>query len=234
MKIFNNVFLKSDAFFFNTEEERKLIHSKYHNENIPSDLGGVGIELPDEIKPERFKGKYGIDNFIVYVGRIDQAKGCGKLFKYFTEYKKRDPGDLKLVLMGKPAMDIPDNPDIVSLGFVSDEDKFDGIAAAKILVLPSQFESLSIVVLEAMAVKTNVMVNAQCPVLKGHCIKSNGAFYYNNFFEFEAMINYLFTHPEEAQAMKENAWKYVQDNYQWPIIMNKLCNLIDTVRAKHR
>lgn len=44
------------------------------------------------------------------------------------------------------------------------------------LILPSEFESLSMVVLEAMYLKTPVIVNGKCPVLRGHCTKSNGAF----------------------------------------------------------
>lgn len=66
---------------------------------------------------------------------------------------------------------------IINLGFVSNRDKFDGIAKAKALVLPSRFESLSMVVMKAMLVETPVIVNGAREVLKGHCLKSNGALY---------------------------------------------------------
>lgn len=59
----------------------------------------------------------------------------------FKEYKKRNKNNLKLVLMGKAVCEIPKHPDIISLGFVTDEDKFDGISGAKALILPSKFES---------------------------------------------------------------------------------------------
>lgn len=229
MKIFNNVFLKPRCFFFNTEEERHLIHKKYHNEYIPSKLGGVGIDVPEIIDGERFKKKYNLSNFMIYVGRIDEGKNCHQLFKYFTEYKKRNANDMKLILMGKPVIDIPKHKDIISLGFVDDQDKFDGIAAAKMLVLPSEFESLSMVVLEAMSVGTPVIVNGKCPVLKGHCIKSNGAFYYQNYFEFEGEVNYILDHPDEVSIMKENAKKYVDENYQWDVIVARLSELIKGV-----
>lgn len=229
MQIFKNVFNLPKAFLYNTEEERQLVNKKFHNENIPSKLGGVGVELPADINADRFKHKYKLDKFIVYVGRIDEGKNCSQLFDYFQEYKKRNDQDIKLVLMGKPVIPIPKNNDIISLGFVDDQDKFDGIAAAKVLVLPSRFESLSMVVLEAMSVDTLVLVNGECEVLKGHCTKSNGALYYKNYFEFEGALNYLLTHPVETNVMKQNAKAYVHDNYRWDVITKRLEELIQLI-----
>ena len=229
MQIFKNVFNLPKAFLYNTEEERQLVNRKFHNENIPSKLGGVGVELPVDINADRFKHKYRLDKFIVYVGRIDEGKNCNQLFDYFQEYKKRNDQDIKLVLMGKPVIPIPKNKDIISLGFVDDQDKFDGIAAAEVLVLPSRFESLSMGVLEAMSVDTLVLVNGECEVLKGHCTKSNGALYYKNYFEFEGTLNYLLTHPVETNAMKQNAKAYVHDNYRWDVITKRLEELIQLI-----
>lgn len=229
MKIFEDVFLNPRAFFYNTDEERELVHAKYRNDHIPSLIGGAGVDVPERVDGERFKKKYDLDNYMIYVGRIDEGKNCHILFKYFEEYKKRNYNDLKLVLMGKSVIDIPKNQEIHSLGFVSDEDKFDGIAGAKMLILPSEFESLSMVVLEAMYLKTPVIVNGKCPVLKGHCIKSNGAFYYNNYFEFEGEVNYMLEQNKIVEMMCENAYKYVNENYQWDIIMDRLSSLIEAI-----
>lgn len=229
MKIFDNVFLKPRGFLFNTEEERRMVHDKYHNESIPNALGGVGVDIPEEINGDRFKQKYGLGKYIVYVGRIDVNKNCDQLFRYFLEYKRRNDNDIKLVLMGKPVMRIPKDKSIVSLGFVDDQDKFDGVAGAELLVLPSEFESLSMVVLEAMSVYTPVMVYGKCAVLRGHCLKSNGAFYYNNFFEFEGQINYLLSHKTEREVMTHNAYKYVQKNYRWDTILNRLIKLVENI-----
>lgn len=232
MRIFDDVFLSVRGILYNTEEERQLIQKVYHNEHVPSLLGGTGVEIPDNISAERFKKKYKLDKYVIYVGRIDSAKNCHILFEYFQEYKKRNNNQLKLVLMGKTVIEIPKQEDIVSLGFVSDEDKFDGIAGAECLVLPSEFESLSMVVLEAMSVYTPVMVYGKCAVLRGHCIKSNGAFYYNNFFEFEGQLNYLLIDSKEKKQMVKNAYYYVQDNFRWEIIMQRLCKLISLVIDK--
>lgn len=229
MKIFRNVFMEPRSFFFNTEEECNLVHRLYHNDHIPYGLGGIGLDIPDDVDADRFKQKYNLDNYMIYAGRIDEGKNCKQLFNFYLEYKKRNDSDLKLVLVGKPVIAIPKSKDIISLGFVSDQDKFDAIAGAHMLVLPSEFESLSMVVLEAMSLYTPVIVNGKCPVLRGHCIKSNGALYYNNFFEFEGEINYILTHEEEKKIMCQNAKQYVDNNYQWDRIIERLCLLIEAI-----
>ena len=190
---------------------------------------GVGVDVPAQVDSERFKKKYNLDEYIIYVGRIDEGKDCPRLFKYFLEYKKRNKNNLKLVLMGKAVCDIPKSPDIISLGFVSDEDKFDGIKGAKALILPSKFESLSISVLEAMTLSIPVIVNGICDVLKGHCVKSNGGLYYKNYFEFEGCVNYMLEHPEEYKMLCANARKYVEDYFQWDDIMKKFDRIIERV-----
>ena len=72
-----------------------------------------------------------------------------------------------------PMMPIPQHPRIHHLGFLSDEDKFDALAASDLLIMPSYFESLSMVALEAWALGRPVLANGRCDVLKGQCIRSN-------------------------------------------------------------
>ena len=227
--MYKKVFGAADAYVFLTDEEKDLVHSIFHNEDVPYEVMGVGVEVPEVVDSERFKKKYSLDNYLIYVGRIDEGKDCPRLFKYFLEYKRRVKNDLKLVLMGKAVCDIPKSPDIISLGFVSEEDKFDGIKGAKALILPSKFESLSISVLEAMTLSVPVIVNGICDVLKGHCVKSNGGLYYKNYFEFEGCINYMMEHPEEYAIMCKNARKYVEDYFQWDDIMKKFDRIIERV-----
>lgn len=227
--MYKKVFGAADAFVFLTDEEKDLVHAIFHNENVPYEVMGVGVDVPAQVDSERFKKKYNLDEYIIYVGRIDEGKDCPRLFKYFLEYKKRNKNNLKLVLMGKAVCDIPKSPDIISLGFVSDEDKFDGIKGAKALILPSKFESLSISVLEAMTLSIPVIVNGICDVLKGHCVKSNGGLYYKNYFEFEGCVNYMLEHPEEYKMLCANARKYVEDYFQWDDIMKKFDRIIERV-----
>ncbi|MDD3220934.1 MAG: glycosyltransferase [Clostridia bacterium] len=229
LRIFENVFRKAKAFLYNTEEERRMIHKKFYNHVAKSEIGGVGVDVPTDVNAERFKEKYGLDQYVVYVGRIDIGKNCHELFNDFVAFKNKYPSDLKLVLMGKEEIPVPEREDIVSLGFVNDEDKFDGISGAKALVLPSKYESLSMVVLEAFTQKVPVLVNGFCEVLKAHCMKSDGGFYYNNQQEFIEYLQYMLEHPDISRKMGENGAVYVEQNYQWKVIVDKLRYLIEYV-----
>lgn len=228
-KIYEEIFASPKAYVFLTDEEKELVHNKFPVADKPYDVMGVGVDVPEIVDAEAFKKKYSIDNYIIYVGRIDQGKDCPRMFDYFMEYKKRNPSDLKLVLMGKAVVDIPQHPDIISLGFVSEEDKFNGIQGAKALILPSKFESLSISVLEAMSLSIPVVVNGRCDVLKGHCVKSNGGLYYKNYFEFEGCLNYIYSHEDEYKLMCENAKKYVDTYFKWDVILNQFDKIIELI-----
>lgn len=231
LPIFKKVFECPKAYIFNTEEERRLVSRIYNVGDIPYVEAGVGVDIPENIDAMHFISKFKINfPFMIYVGRIDVSKGCDLLFNYFIEYKKRNPDSrLKLVLMGKSIIKIPKSNDIVNLGFVSEEDKYSGIAASKFMVMPSNFESLSISTLEAMSLSRTLIVNGRCDVLKGHCVKSNGALYYDNYFEFEAVIDFFMSHPHEKKILERNAKLYVEKNYNWDVIMRKFDDLIEII-----
>ena len=230
LDIFAHMFTLPAAFYYNTPEEKELTCRLFPSASGKPDndgRGGVGVEIPDGVDADAFKAKYNLDNFILYVGRIDENKCCPELFRYFTEYKKRNPGsDLKLVLMGKEIVPIPKRDDIISLGFVDEWDKFSGMAASRFFILPSKYESLSIVVLESMSLCKPVLVNGLCPVLKGHCVKSNGGLYYTDYYEFEGCVNYMLSHPEEMAVMGVNGRRYIDENYTWSEIVKGYERLI--------
>ena len=230
-KTYESFFRLPRAYIFLTDEEKALVQGLFHCEDIPCRVMGTGVEVPCTPDEKDFRSKFGIEgDYLIYVGRIDEGKNCPAMFRYFLEYKKRRPdSSLKLVLMGKPVCDIPSHKDIISLGFVSEEDKFSGIAGAKCLVLPSKFESLSISVLEAMTLSVPVIVNGVCEVLKGHCVKSNGGLYYTDYFEFEGILDYIFSHDKEYALLCRNAEKYVENNYRWEVIMKGFKEVIDSI-----
>ena len=229
LRIYDQVFAAAKGIVWNTEEERAFARKRFPNIHAAEIMAGIGIDGPQADLPELPENIRGT-RYVVYAGRIDESKGCGEMFDFFLRYKWRNPGSkLKLVLMGKPVMEIPAHPDIISLGFVSEEMKFAVMAQAVALLLHSRFESLSMVVLESMYMGRPVLVTGKCEVLKGHCVRSNAGLYFDNYREFAQTLNYLLSHPAEYEQMRVNGKKYVNENYRWEVIIDKLHGLIETV-----
>ncbi len=225
--IYEKALKKAKSFIWNTEEERQFAVNRFpFISNCPGIISGIGIDQPQTKLPDLPSELIG-EEYIVYAGRIEEGKGCDKMFAYFQRYKERYHKKIKLVLIGKAVMDIPDNPDIIYLGFVSEEMKYAVLEKSIALVLFSHFESLSMVVLESMIMGRPVLVTGFSEVLKGHCIRSNAGLYFYDYLEFAGTLNYLLSHPAEYEVMRENGKRYVRENYQWDVIIQKYRQIID-------
>lgn len=226
--IFNETFNLPKAILYSTTTERDFVNKRFKNDYIESDIVGLGVDINENAQDINLEKTFGIkDDYVVYIGRIDESKGCKEMFEYFLEYKKIYNSNLKLVLAGKSAMEIPGNKDIVTLGFVSEDEKVNLIRKSKLLILPSKFESLSLSTLEAMYLKVPVLLNGKCEVLKQHAILSNGGLYYENKWEFIETLDYLIRNSKIAERMGENGRKYVNENYKWNVVMKKLVECIE-------
>jgi glycosyltransferase involved in cell wall biosynthesis len=230
LSIFDDLFGRVRYFIFNTPEEREFLRGRFPQVSLQGEVVGLGIELP-EVITHAFCEKYQIASpYLLYVGRIDPAKGCGELMDYFVRFRSDHRElPLKLVLLGKPAMDLPQHPDIVPLGFVSEEDKYGGLAAAELVVIPSPYESLSMVLLEAWKLQKPTLVNAHCPVLIGQCRRAQGGLWYTNYEEFAEALTWLLSHPVERRRMAENGRAYVDRNYIWSAVQEKYLRAADRV-----
>jgi glycosyltransferase involved in cell wall biosynthesis len=222
LSIFGSVFRGVRALMYNSPEERAMIQAASGNTSVPGVVVGIGSDLPRETSPDRFRRKYDVHGpFVIYVGRIDQNKGCAELFDFFGNYRPRLGQQLSLLLAGTSILPIPDHPRIRHLGFISDRDKFDAIAASEALMMPSRFESLSMVALEAWGLGRPVLANGRCDVLRGQTIRSRAGLYYENFAEFaEALFTITSNRPLNT-AFGENGRRFYERHYAWPVIQRK-------------
>ena len=230
LSVFAPIFRGVRALMYNSPEERAMIQALAGNSSVPSVVVGVGSEVPANTQPQRFRQKFNVRGpFAVYVGRIDENKGCRELFEYFESYLREQAGRLTLVLIGNSILDIPKHPRIRHLGFVDDTDKFDAIAASELLIMPSFFESLSMVALEAWALGKPVLANAKCDVLKGQCIRSNAGLYYESRSEFVETLRALEFNKWLAGSLGRNGRQYYRDHYDWPVIEHKYLDMLKTL-----
>lgn len=228
LSIFPPIFRGVRALMYNSPEERAMIQAVSANHTVPSVIVGIGSDIPPNPQPARFRQKFNIrDPFAVYVGRIDENKACRELFEFFDAFLQASPASrLSLVLIGQPVLPVPEHPRIRHLGVLDDADKFDAIAAAELLIMPSHLESLSMVALEAWALGKPVLANATCDVLKGQAIRSNAGLYYDGRMEFIEALRALEQNRWVAVALGRNGRQFYRENYDWPVIERKYLDMI--------
>jgi glycosyltransferase involved in cell wall biosynthesis len=166
---------------------------------------------------------------LLYGGRIDPGKGCEELIEYFSSYVK-EGGEGTLALMGVKLMALPEEPFIRFAGRLSDRERLQALEAATVVVVPSPFESLSLLALEAMSVGTPVLVNARSAVLVEHCVRSNGGLYYADRDEFVECLTMLVNDERLRQALGRNGRDYVRKNYRWDVVLAKYERLFAKIR----
>jgi len=227
LAMFPPIFRGVRALMFNSFEERAMLQH-VAGTRLPGVVVGIGSELPERPQPERFRQRFDVkDPFAIYVGRIDENKGCKELFAFFQQYIRHARDRMMLLLIGNSILPVPDHPMIRHLGFVSDEDKFDAMAAADVLIMPSYYESLSMVALEAWGLGTPVLANARCDVLKGQCLRSNGGLFYEGYAEFAEALGALASSPSIRRGMGRNGTTYFRRHYAWPVIERKYLQMFD-------
>jgi glycosyltransferase involved in cell wall biosynthesis len=235
LSIFPPIFRGVRALMYNSPEERAMIQALSANGDVPSVVVGVSSDVPSAPQPGRFRQKFGIRGpFAVYVGRIDENKGCKELFDFFNAYLQAGTGRLTLVLIGNSLLPIPSHPRIRHLGFLPDADKFDAMAAADLLVMPSYFESLSMVALEAWALGRPVLANACCDVLKGQCMRSNAGLYYDGQMEFVEALTAIEHNRWIASALGRNGRRFFCEHYDWSVIERKYLDVLARLSGDRR
>ena len=225
------------AIAFNTEEEREMVHRVFRNRRVPNEIVGVGVDLAPTPSGERFRAAHGLEGpLLLYVGRIVQSKGCDELFDYFGRWRELDPtrNRATLVVAGHAEMPIPDRPDVRHVGYLSDDEKFDAFDACDVFVIPSRYESMSMVTLEAWAMGRPVLCSAESDVLRGISRRSGGGLFYRGFPEFAEALELLLSDDSVRARLGERGRSFVGETYTWPRIVDTYLDLFAEVRARNR
>jgi glycosyltransferase involved in cell wall biosynthesis len=223
LDILDRWFTKPAGYLFLTPEEEALVRSRSSAALAPSRVIGCGVDPAPLSAPTADLAALGVvDPFVLYLGRVDRNKGCGTLFEFFERFVDAGGPPVQLVMAGFANMPVPSHPRIRALGVVSDAVRVALFARAKLLVVPSPFESLSMVLLEAWNQGLPALVNARCAVLHGQVVRANGGLSYRYAGDFAASLAYLIEHPDVARQLGRQGQAYVEREYRWPRVMQTI------------
>lgn len=224
LRLFDRMFALPSAFAFLSPEEEVLVRRRFRARQAGV-VVGVGTDEASARAagdPDGFRRQYGLGDrpYLLFLGRFDVGKAADELLAYFLALKERNPGPLALAIVGEAVVKPPDHPDIVVTGFVDEATKHSALAGAAALVVPSYFESFSIVLLEAWAHGVPALVQGRCEVLAGQVRRSGGGIPYEGFAEFEVAVDTLLGDPARRSALGAAGTRHLERAHRWDDVMD--------------
>lgn len=236
LALHERTFRLADALAVSTPEEADLVVRRFRPRS-PVEVIGIGFDLPPTPEPGALgaaAGRLGLAcrPYLACVGRVDPAKGVPELAGYFAAYKARNPGPLALVLVGDPAHPVAPHPDVTLSGVVDEPTKQALVAGSVAAVVPSYFESFSMVLAEAWALGRPALVQGRSPVLAGQARRSGGAVAYEGFARFEAAVERMVADPALGGRLGAAGRDYVERHYAWATVLDRYEALLERVRSR--
>ena len=212
--LYEDLFARMRVLLCNTPEEAELVRSRFPR-TARVRVVGVGVDSTRG-NPLRFRQKYGIDRpYLMYVGRMEAGKGILELVRHHGRLRRIDPRAPLLLLAGSTDAR-PVGPGVRYLGVISDADRSDGLAGALAAVVPSRYESLSLLALEAFAQQTPILGNGESKVLCGQVQRSGAGSTYEDFESYRDGIRRI---ASERGLMGRRALSYARQQ-TWERVMS--------------
>ena len=204
-----------------------MIEKKYDKKRLSkiNDIIGIGIDIEDHKFSKLSRNHYG--NYILYAGRIDTYKGSRELMEFFLRYVKERNKKLNLVMIGRDYLGLPKRRNVIKLGYVSQNKKFNLLRHAKVVINPSFYESLSMLLLEAFFCAKPALVNGNCKVLKDQIIRSGAGLYYTNYDSFSRNLTKLLSNTRLRKDMGVKGRLFFNRYYAKEIIQFKYLKIFD-------
>ena len=189
------------ALAFMTPEERRLVEDTAGVGGTPGVVVGAGLDpSPDGDAAHARAARPLPPRFVLYLGRVDAAKGVDALIRAHRAYRDAG-GTLGLVLAGREAPGTRIPGWVTTTGFLTDGERADLLAAAEVVVLPSPYESLSLVALEAWRAGRPTLGNARANVVAGQTARSGGGLLYTGPVTYGRQLDRLAASPAECLAL---------------------------------
>jgi glycosyltransferase involved in cell wall biosynthesis len=228
-----------------------MVHHVQWAFGLPTDKlvmipNGVNAEVYTKNEKEnlaQFRSKYALpeEKIVLFVGRLVYEKGVHVLVN--AAPKVLEKANAKFIIVGNGYMKdqlstIVNATGIANkvmfTGFVDDETLWKLQKCADVSVVPSLFEPFGIVALEAMAAKSPVVVSdtGGLSEIVNHDIDGVKV-YAGNPDSLAWGINRVFTDETYANALRTNAYRKIQEKYNWDKSAQQTKTLYESILAEY-
>ena len=222
-----------------TESDRQKLISL----GVPAEklhiLGVIPI-LSATVNPDKFRQQHNLVDvpIILFVGRMEAYKGVKALLSAAHQVWQTTQ-NAHFVFVGPETPESSEwfesaDPRIHYLGKVSDQEKADAMAACNIFCMPSLFEILPAVYLEAWSYGKPV-IGGKAQGVPELIVGNNAGFAVEQTpEEISAAITKLLQDPALSQNLGENGKALVNQNYSLSAVVSKMESLYQKVIESHK
>ncbi len=226
-----------DGLVFSSEASRRLTESTHPVAHKRQMVLGVGVQDMPDATAQAAAQTIGIDDgrpWIVCVGRMLPGKGTHTLAQLWANYVRQHKPEHRLVFAGEPSLKIKTDNHTVIAGEVDEKTKWGLIRGADVLIHPGRLESFGIVLLEAWATSTPVLVNAYCPATSNHVKDSGGGAMFRDQGSFTAALKNMLTNHELREQLATNGNNHWRNKYTWHKITPRFMNFCQQIQKFHK
>ncbi|MBP9706125.1 MAG: glycosyltransferase family 4 protein [Oligoflexales bacterium] len=208
-------------------EEARLISSKLASS---SKIRHIGMGFDDknfnsqEAVPQNFEKE------VFYFGRLSRGKNTHLLIDWMQKYFP----SIKVKFAGRQDSDlnIPKTRQFIFLGYLNEGDKVAELFKAFVIVNPSIHESLSMIVIEAIAAGKPVLVNGASSVLRYYSDALSTVFCFEGEESFKEQLDFIlkqdwYTESWQKELKKSKNW--VLENFGWQRMYFEFRRLVEPV-----
>lgn len=217
----SELFSRISAFHALNEKEALSIHRLGLNK--PIFVVPNGIDIVDSIE-NKYNTK---ENYLLFLGRIDNKKGIRELLDAWLLFKKFTQSSLKLKIAGWGDDTLIEHinnfthingliGEVEFVGPAYNEDKHKLLSEASYFILPSKSEGLPMSILEAWSYKLPVLMTPECNLSNSFdinaaiCIKDSTA-----ESIFNALSQLVSMPIKELNTISLNGFELVKEQYSW-------------------
>jgi len=224
LELFRPLFSGVRGLWFLSEPERDAAQ-RYFRLPPRHAVTGAGVPVPASYDPDGFRARHGITTpYVLYAGRREGGKRWEWLLDAFAAAVHQHDLPLSLLTVGfgevRPPTSIADR--VIDLGFVSDDERNDAIAAASAYVQPSSNESFSRTVMEAWLAGTPVLAYGASEVVSWHVERADAGLTFDDEAELSQCLRFIADQPAVARELAGSGRQYVLDNYQWDGVLDRM------------
>ncbi|HUB07045.1 MAG TPA: glycosyltransferase, partial [Myxococcales bacterium] len=226
--LYRQAFASPAAILFNTPEEQALCEGLFEMPGVHREVVGIGVEARTG-DPGALRARLGLrGDYLLYLGRIAEGKGLRELLVGYALLRRR-LGALApaLILAGPDEMRIGDRPGVHLTGALGEAEKWDALAGAALVVVPSAVESLSLLALEAWGAGKAVLANGESPVLTGQTRRSEAGVTYRGAGDLAEQAQLLLGDPARRRRLGDAGRAYVAEHYRWERIEARYAALLE-------